>query len=225
MTSSPSFRKRTAYSRSLRWIAGCVTLLCLGFVRTTAVTVITSDIPLDATCGAPATPIHVVQGTGATSPLVGQVVDVEAVVIASFQGAAQLGGFYLETPAGVEDNDPQTSEGIFVAAGTPAVALGDLVRVRGTVAELTSSTGSHTSNLTSLVSTSYVTVCASDLDVPTLVFPTLPVDHVSDFERYEGDAGGVLPVPRGHRHRKSGHARSGRSRTAPVVATDADDRR
>src|SRR5262249_47487604 len=46
-------------------------------------------------CGAPATAIHTIQGSGATSPLVGQIVDVEGIVVGSFQGTGKLRGFYL----------------------------------------------------------------------------------------------------------------------------------
>jgi hypothetical protein len=91
-------------------------------------------IPLDATCGATATPIHAVQGSGATSALVGQVVDLEGIVVGAFQGAAQLNGFYLEEPMETQDGDPQTSEGIFVFASAPVATPGDRVRIRGTVA-------------------------------------------------------------------------------------------
>ena len=111
-------------------------------------------IDLDATCGAPATPIHLVQGAAAVSPLLGQVVDLEGIVVGAFQGSASLNGFYLEEPPATDDGDPLTSEGIFVFSNSPAVNPGDRVRIRGTVAEFSSATGTIISNLTELGATS-----------------------------------------------------------------------
>lgn len=143
-------------------------------------------LPLNPTCGAPATAIHSVQGSGALSPLVGQTVDLEGIVVGAFQGTTQLNGFYLEEPTETQDGDPLTSEGIFVFATTPAVNSGDRVRIRGTMAEFSSATGSLVSRLTELGSTSNATVCSTGNLLPTPVTITLPVANVSDFERYEG---------------------------------------
>jgi predicted extracellular nuclease len=144
------------------------------------------QITLNSTCGAPATPVNVVQGTGATSPLAGQTVDLEGIVTGAFQGATRLNGFYLEEPTATQDANPQTSEGIFVFANTPAVNPGDRVRIRGVVAEFSSSTGSLVSNLTELASTSNATVCSTGNPLPPPATITLPVASLADFERYEG---------------------------------------
>jgi len=143
-------------------------------------------IALNSTCGAAATPIHSVQGSGATSPLAGQVVDIEGIVVGAFQGSSKLNGFYLEEPAATQDGDPATSEGIFVFANSPAVNAGDRVRIRGTVAEFQSATGSLVSNLTELGSTSNATICSTGNTLPDPVTISLPVDSVSTYERYEG---------------------------------------
>jgi len=90
--------------------------------------------------GATVTKIHEVQGTGATSSLVGQDVTVEGVVTGDFQehdddSARNLGGFYIQ---GAPDADAATSDGVFVFDGnSPAidVNVGDTVRVSGTVSE------------------------------------------------------------------------------------------
>jgi predicted extracellular nuclease len=142
--------------------------------------------PLDSTCGAPATPINVVQGPGSNSPLAGQTVDLEGIVVGAFQGSTRLNGFYLEEPAATQDADPQTSEGIFVFANTPAVSVGDRVRIRGVVAEFSSSTGSLASKLTELGVTSNATVCSTGNALPPAATVTLPLANASDFERYEG---------------------------------------
>ena len=87
-------------------------------------------------CGDSATTIASVQGAGFASPLAGQTVSIEGIVVGDFQGTGvELGGFFVqsETP----DGDPLTSEGVFVFDQnlTQAVALGDRVRVRGNVTE------------------------------------------------------------------------------------------
>jgi len=85
-------------------------------------------------CGAPYTPTYSIQGSGSSSPLVGQKVRTEGVVTGDFQGAAGLNGFALQDPSG--DGDPFTSDGLFIyAPSAPEVAAGQRVRVRGTVAE------------------------------------------------------------------------------------------
>ena len=90
--------------------------------------------------GATATTIQEVQGTSATSPLVGEDVTVEGLVTGDFQerdgdSARNLGGFYIQ---GAADADVATSDGVFVFDGnSPAidVHVGDVVRVTGTVSE------------------------------------------------------------------------------------------
>ena len=83
------------------------------------------------------TRISSVQGSGFTSPLVGEQVSVEAVVVGDFQGVNGLNGFYLQEEAIDSDGDGATSEGLFVldeAFGVD-VAVGDRVQVSGTVEE------------------------------------------------------------------------------------------
>jgi predicted extracellular nuclease len=87
------------------------------------------------------TPIYDIQGSGAVSPLEGEAVLTEGVVTGDFQdgGAGtngDLNGFYIQSVPG--DGDPATSDGIFVFDGfgpSVDVAVGDAVRVSGTVAE------------------------------------------------------------------------------------------
>lgn len=103
---------------------------------------LTAENPIESApfaCDNPVTRIHQVQGSGFQSPLQGAEVQLQAVVTAVFQQTDNggLGGFYLQEKDQNQDNNPATSEGIFVydnGFGVP-VQLGDLVRVRGTVAE------------------------------------------------------------------------------------------
>ena len=147
---------------------------------------VTVLLPLTSTCFSPATPIHVVQGAGAVSPLAGQTVDIEGLVVGAFQGASLLNGFYLQEPPATDDGNPATSEGIFVFAADPSVMVGDRVRIRGTVSEFPSATGARISNLTELGGTSNATVCSQGNALPVPVDITLPVSSVTEFERYEG---------------------------------------
>ncbi len=127
-------------------------------------------------CGDAATRIASIQGAGDASPFVGANTTVEAIVIARFQSANQLGGFFLQESDNFADNNPATSEGIYISSSTP-VAIGDKVRVSGTVAE--------TFGLTQIVPTR-VNVCASNQTLPTLSGIALPLGAAKDFEAVEG---------------------------------------
>lgn len=136
-------------------------------------------MPLNPSCAAPATPISSIQGSGLASPLVGQTVDVEAVVTNDLQAPGLLSGFYIQDPIG--DGNAATSDGIFVFSSIP-VSSGDRVRVRGNAAEFVSSG----SSLTELSSVATVQVCSSGNALPPPVDVSLPVANVTDWERYEG---------------------------------------
>ncbi|MFF2193484.1 endonuclease/exonuclease/phosphatase family protein [Streptomyces sp. NPDC058157] len=77
--------------------------------------------------------IHDIQGTTRISPLNGKAVaDVQGIVI----GVRTYGsrGFWIQDPDA--DDNPATSEGIFVfTSSAPTVAVGDAVKVSGTVGE------------------------------------------------------------------------------------------
>ena len=126
-------------------------------------------------CGDPFTAIYAVQGSGSASPLDGSVVSVEGIVTGDFQGSDELRGFFIQDPAG--DGDTSTSDGIFVYDGSdPAVdvAVGDLVRVRGTVDEYYELTEITSVELVLSCGTGGVGATAIDLPVPF------------DLEPYEG---------------------------------------
>ena len=145
--------------------------------------------PGDAnTCVTPVTlvKIHDVQGNGAASPLVGQTVAIEGIVVGDFQDGASgtngdFNGFHVEEEDADADADPLTSEGVFVFDGnSPAVnvQIGDLVRVEGVVSEF--------NDLTEITSFTGVTVLSSGNPLPTAATLSLPVTNVNDFEAYEG---------------------------------------
>lgn len=128
------------------------------------------------------TPIHAIQGDGATSPLVGQNVTTQGVVTKLTNA-----GFFMQDEAG--DGDDSTSDGIFVYVGSaPGVAVGNRVRVAAMVAEYNvgalSNAGTAANPLTELTSPA-VTVLASGIAIaPTVI--TFPESVEGDLERYEG---------------------------------------
>ncbi|MFC7520419.1 lamin tail domain-containing protein [Xanthomonas populi] len=78
-------------------------------------------------------PLHAIQGKGARSPLQGQVVATSGIVT-----ARRSAGFFLQAPTAETDADPTTSEGVYVYTGSAppdAAAIGNRVRVQGTVIE------------------------------------------------------------------------------------------
>ncbi|ANT62694.1 hypothetical protein AYJ57_20175 [Salipiger sp. CCB-MM3] len=135
--------------------------------------------------------ISEVQGNGTASPLEGQRVLVEAVVVSDFQntdGATRLGGFFMQEEDADADGDALTSEGIFVYDGNAPqvdVSAGDLVRVTGTVEEYNGKT-----ELTDVS----VEIVSSGNTLPTAAEITFPVASLienegvltADLEMYEG---------------------------------------
>jgi predicted extracellular nuclease len=138
------------------------------------------DPPPPSSCGDAATKIHEVQGGGASTPLAGSQVSVEAVVVGDYQDTVtELRGFYLQEEDADADADPASSEGIFVFDSGFGVDVepGDVVRVTGTASEF--------AGLTQVASVSAVEVCSSGASV-TSATVTLPVSALSAFEAFEG---------------------------------------
>ncbi|MDX1571118.1 MAG: hypothetical protein R3200_11575, partial [Xanthomonadales bacterium] len=87
-------------------------------------------------CAAEALPINQIQGADGTSPQQGARVIARGIVTARFHGdEREAGGFFMQAPGAQQDNDPKTSEGLFVIAGE-AVEPGRRVTVEGPVEEL-----------------------------------------------------------------------------------------
>ncbi len=84
--------------------------------------------------------ISEVQGAGAASPIAGQLVSIEAIVVGDFQNGdadngRNIGGFFVQEEGADWDSNALTSEGVFVFGGTTDVKVGDKVQVFGTVTE------------------------------------------------------------------------------------------
>ncbi|MFR9796703.1 lamin tail domain-containing protein [Streptomyces sp. MS06] len=110
--------------------------------------------------------IHDVQGAAHLSPMNGQSVSDLAGVVT----AESTTGFWMQDPQ--PDNDPATSEGIFVYTGSaPTVQVADSVTVGGTVSEYRPGGSSGTDNLTTTeITAPTVSVVASGVTLPA---PTL----------------------------------------------------
>ncbi|MBB0025348.1 ExeM/NucH family extracellular endonuclease [Ralstonia pickettii] len=134
--------------------------------------------PAVAMCGAPATHLADVQGAGATSPLVGLNVEIEAVVTADYSGATGFNGFFVQQPDAQRRRLSGVSEGLFVYAPGVSARAGDLVHLVGKVEEKYGQT-----QLT--LATGGIASCASGNRV-TPVDVTLPVADAKALSAYEG---------------------------------------
>lgn len=128
--------------------------------------------------------IHDIQGTTRLSPLAGtQVTDVPGIVT----GVRTYGsskGFWFQDPK--PDSDPATSEGVFVfTSSTPTVAVGDEVRVSGTVSEYVPGGSSTGNQSVTEIGKPTVTVVSSGNALPAPV--TLDARAVPDAYTPAGD--------------------------------------
>jgi predicted extracellular nuclease len=140
----------------------------------------------DADCTAETVSIGAVQGAGAASPLAGQTVRVEGTVVADYQAAGGLTGYFLQDGG---DGDPATSDGIFVyapGAGALDVSVGDVVNVAGAVSEFASAGGSLTE-----ITANDAELCSSGAPLPAPVSVTLPAGP----EIYEAIEGMYVTFP------------------------------
>jgi hypothetical protein len=129
-------------------------------------------------CNDPADRIHDIQGSGENSPLDGQVVEIQGIVVGDFHLGSTYNMFAVQEEEDDIDSNPLTSEGIIVYDGFDAevnVSPGDIVRVSGTVDEY--------NGLTELTDVT-VTVCGSGSITATSL--TLPVSNLNQFEAVEG---------------------------------------
>jgi hypothetical protein len=133
------------------------------------------------------TPIHDIQGPGASSPLAGNVVTTRGIVT-----GVRFNGFFIQEPDASVDADPLTSEGILVfTGGAPpaAAAVGNLVQVTGTVAEFIPNADLLQPPLTELTSPSVSFISSGNpLPAPialTSSFPD-PAGAHDQLERLEG---------------------------------------
>ncbi len=144
-----------------------------------AVVLSSCDLSTADTC------IHHIQGDGMSSPLDGQIVTIEGIVTGDVQNGVgtqgDLGGFFVQEENTDVDNNALTSEGIFVYEGaSPSVnvAVGDKVRITGTVAEY--------NDLTEITTVSTITIVNSGHSLPAASAVNLPLSDAAYLERFEG---------------------------------------
>jgi predicted extracellular nuclease len=133
-----------------------------------------------------------VQGSGSASPLVGQYVEVEAVVTSLITSRDELNGFFVQEEDADVDGDPATSDGVYVFCGStcPAdLAAGDLLTVVGVVAEFNGSTQID-------VTKGSADVVVSGLPRPTAAVVELPAaTSTRDAATFENVEGMVTTIP------------------------------
>jgi len=124
------------------------------------------------------TPIYNIQGSGLSAAIMGTVTT-NGVVVGDFQNNSfddngNLNGFYIQDPTG--DDNPSTSDGIFIYGGSTDVVLGDRVSVTGSVSEYY--------GLTEITASKIVVCSTGNTVTPTTL--SLPVTSMDAFESYEG---------------------------------------
>lgn len=145
----------------------------------TATITVTTPTPI---CEQPFTPIYSIQGSGNSAAITGAVTT-QGVVVGNFQGPTPaLRGFYLQDKDG--DDDPATSDGIFVFNGdtiNPDVQLGRVIRISGTAGEFQDQT--QLSDVSSIIDCGVdATITPVDVTMPFAA----PDGGVPYLERYEG---------------------------------------
>ncbi|MES4892496.1 endonuclease/exonuclease/phosphatase family protein [Streptomyces sp. NPDC096012] len=142
----------------------------LAALTVAAVCSATSAVVLTSPAHADSVRVHDIQGTTRISPLAGQkVADVPGVVTAT-RAYGSSRGFWLQDPT--PDDDPATSEGVFVFTGSaPKVAVGDSVTVTGTVSEyVPGGTSSGNQSLTEITKPVVTTVSTGNaVPAPTVI--------------------------------------------------------
>jgi len=150
----------------------------------------TTSIPLTVTASMSTTPIHDIQGSGTSSPLVGQIVQ----TVGTVTGIRVLGGngLFIQTDDADVDSDPNTSEGIFVftSSAAPATAtIGTRLAVQGTVSEFVPSGDPNSPPTTEITSPAFGLISTGNpLPAPVVLTSadTNPAGAIEQLERFEG---------------------------------------
>lgn len=133
----------------------------------------------------PAVAIHDIQGSGAASPYVGQIIATTGIVT-----GLKSAGFFIQIPDHAIDALPESSEGVFVFLNRlPTVAIGDDVRVTGRVVEFRRASDVKPDTLTEIGGTVGVTVLSSGHALPAAIaataFDASAPSRQAQLERYE----------------------------------------
>ncbi|MFC4467971.1 endonuclease/exonuclease/phosphatase family protein [Streptomyces xiangluensis] len=124
-----------------------------------------SAVVFTGSAQAEAVAIHDIQGSTRTSPLAGQQVTDVTGIVTGVRTYGSSRGFWIQD-ANADDN-PATSEGIFVfTSSTPQVAVGDSVKVSGTVTEFVPGGASSGNQAVTELTRPTVTVVSSGNALP-----------------------------------------------------------
>ncbi|MCL1127073.1 ExeM/NucH family extracellular endonuclease [Shewanella surugensis] len=129
-------------------------------------------------CHDPAMAISDIQGEALASEYIGQQVVLEAIVVSNNETG--FDGFFVQSPDSESDDNPLTSEGVFVytADNSLGFELGDRVRLQGTVEEFNS--------LTQIAAISQSLLCDTAQSLPSSTLLVLPRVDDREFEAVEG---------------------------------------
>lgn len=140
--------------------------------------------------------ISAVQGSGASSPMVGADVIIDGIVTSLFTSNDAPDGFFLQEEDADRDDDPATSEGVFVfcRGECPAegdLSVGDRVTARGLVNEYFGMTQVSTN-----VTNGSITVVSEGNPLPTPVPISLPASgSTKNAATFEATEGMVVTIP------------------------------
>lgn len=124
-----------------------------------------APLPASAACGEAATPIHTIQGSGPQSPRAGDTLAVEGILTRDARYPGGFDGFYLQQADAETDNNPATSEALFIYTRKNTGEPGQRLRVTGTIKEY------H--GLTEMASVDNIQVCGKGR-MPEPIELTLP---------------------------------------------------
>jgi predicted extracellular nuclease len=125
------------------------------------------------------TPIGAIQGSGAVA--VPGSYTIEAVVTGVYPGLSPA-GFYVQDETAAADGNPATSDALFVAQAAPTVAVGDKVRISGTVQENGAAPSYYQATITSPV----ITVLSSGNALPAFALLSNSTYSTTTAEACEG---------------------------------------
>ena len=136
----------------------------------------------------PSTSIAQVQGSGNASPVLGNIVTLSGIVT-----GIKTNGYFIQAADTDADEDPLTSEGIFLfTAGVPpaAAVVGNKVCISGTVSEFIPSSDPNSPSQTELINITSTILLSTGNPLPTPKIitnaDTNPAGTVFQLEKYEG---------------------------------------
>ncbi|MGI9035348.1 MAG: endonuclease/exonuclease/phosphatase family protein [Pyrinomonadaceae bacterium] len=159
------------------------------------------------------TPIDQIQGEGNISPLAGKSVTTRGIVTAILKK-----GFFIQTPDAQTDNNPKTSEGIYIFTNDApsGIAIGDAAQIDGTISEYRPRAERYALTTTELTKPN-VKILSKNNPLPAPILLTTaelnPQGTIDQLERFEGmrvkvDVLNVVAPTGGYTNEKTGEAKS-----------------